>query len=53
MATIKVKPWGEGQGAFVMIEEKDFDPQKHELYREQTEDAEQNKPKRGRPSKDK
>jgi hypothetical protein len=29
---VRVKPWGEGQGAFVRINESDFDPAKHELY---------------------
>ena len=30
--TVKVHPWGKGQGAFVEINEKDFDAQKHKLY---------------------
>ena len=28
--TIKVKPWGQGQGDFVVINEADFDPALHE-----------------------
>lgn len=34
MKTIKVKPWGEGQGDFVLINEEDFDPERHELFEE-------------------
>lgn len=30
--TIQVKPWGEGQGDFVTINEDDFDKDFHELY---------------------
>ena len=29
MNTIKVKPWGEGQGDFVLINAEDFDPELH------------------------
>lgn len=32
MKTINVKPWGEDQGDFVVINEEDFDPDKHERY---------------------
>lgn len=32
--TLKVKPWGEGQGDFVVINEADFDPDLHELLGE-------------------
>lgn len=32
MATLKVKPWGEGQGDYVLIEEEDFDEKQHSLY---------------------
>lgn len=32
MGTIKVKPWGNGQGDHVLINEEDFDPAKHELF---------------------
>lgn len=34
MSLIKVKPWGKGQGDFVLIEESDFDESKHELLNE-------------------
>ncbi len=34
MKLIKVKPWGEGQGDFVHINEKDFNPDFHELLDE-------------------
>lgn len=44
--TIKVKPWGEGQGDFVLINADDFDPEKHQLFGE-TEQVE-DKPKRSR-----
>jgi len=30
METIKVKPWGEGQGDYVVINAEDFDPEHHE-----------------------
>lgn len=30
--TVKVKPWAEGQGDFVTINERDFDDQLHTLY---------------------
>jgi hypothetical protein len=29
METMKVKPWGEGQGEFVVINAEDFDPKVH------------------------
>ena len=29
METMKVKPWGEGQGDHVVINVSDFDPKKH------------------------
>lgn len=32
MKTINVKPWSEDQGAFVVINEADFDPKVHKLY---------------------
>lgn len=32
--TLKVKPWGEDQGDFVVINEADFDPDLHELLGE-------------------
>lgn len=31
MKTIKVKPWGEGQGDHVLINEEDFNPEFHAL----------------------
>lgn len=34
MKLIKVKPWGEGQGDFVNINETDFDPDFHEVLDE-------------------
>lgn len=34
MSLIKVKPWGEGQGNFVHINEEDFNPDFHELLDE-------------------
>jgi len=30
MNTLKVKPWGKGQGDYVLINEEDFDPEVHE-----------------------
>lgn len=32
--TLKVKPWGQGQGDFVLINETDFDSELHELLGE-------------------
>lgn len=32
METMKVKPWGEGQGDYVLINKADFDPAVHEAY---------------------
>ena len=32
--TIKVKPWGDGQGDFVLINEGDFDAAVHQLHGE-------------------
>lgn len=34
METMKVKPWGEGQGEFVIIDKDDYDPKKHEIHGE-------------------
>lgn len=31
METINVKPWGKGQGDFVVINKADFDPKFHQL----------------------
>ena len=30
--TVKVQPWGEGQGEFVEINAEDFDPKVHRLH---------------------
>lgn len=30
METIKVKPWGDDQGEYVVINVEDFDPEQHE-----------------------
>jgi len=40
MKTIKVKPWGEDQGVFVLINEEDFDASAHELFDVQGASAE-------------
>lgn len=32
MGTVQVKPWGEGQGDYVLINEEDFVEGEHELY---------------------
>lgn len=45
--TIKVKPWGEGQGEFVEINATDFDPAIHQLY-ETTAETPAPKPTRAR-----
>lgn len=34
MKTMKVKPWGKGQGEHVVINEADFDPEKHQKVTE-------------------
>jgi hypothetical protein len=31
-ATVKVIPWGKGQGEYVEINQTDFDPKRHTLY---------------------
>ena len=36
--TVKVKAWGEGQGAFVEINAADFDEKVHDLYIEDEEE---------------
>jgi len=33
--TMKVKPWGEGQGDFVEINKTDFDPEFHVAFDEE------------------
>lgn len=45
MSLLKVKPWGEGQGDFVFIEEADFDPEFHVKFEEAEEAEEAEKPK--------
>lgn len=45
LPTVKVKPSHESQGAYVEINESDFDPKVHELF-------EADAPKRGRPKKE-
>lgn len=37
--TMKVKPWGLGQGDHVVINVTDFDPAKHEKYEEDSASA--------------
>lgn len=32
MSTMKVKPWGEDQGDYVVIEESDFNPEIHQEF---------------------
>jgi hypothetical protein len=48
--TVRVKPWSESQGDFVVINESDFDASVHEMYEEAPQDAAE-KPRRGRPPK--
>lgn len=48
MPVIKVKPWGQDQGDYVLIEESDFNAEVHELFEPEAE-AEQ--PKRQRRSR--
>jgi hypothetical protein len=33
MGTVKVKPWGEGQGDHVIIDEENYDPKVHKLIK--------------------
>lgn len=44
MKTLKVKPWGEGQGDHVLIDAQTFDPELHTLLDEVP--AEKSKPAR-------
>lgn len=37
MPVIKVKPWGEDQGEFVLIEEEDFNEEVHTLHESEAE----------------
>ena len=39
METMKVKPWGKGQGDYVLINADDFDPTKHEKLDEVKKEA--------------
>lgn len=34
MGILKVQPWGEGQGDFVIIDEETFDKDFHKIYEE-------------------
>lgn len=43
MKTIKVMPWGEDQGEFVLINEEDFNPDVHELFGEKKLTAKEKK----------
>jgi hypothetical protein len=45
MNTIKVKPWGKGQGEFVLIDEDSFNPEFHTLYGEAPEGTPEGTPK--------
>lgn len=40
MNVIKVKPWGAGQGAYVLINASDFNPERHAVYDPEREAAE-------------
>lgn len=46
MATIKVEPWGEGQGDHVLIDEADFNPEFHKKIAAKAEPKTDAKPKR-------
>lgn len=39
MKTIKVQPWGEGQGDYVEINESDYDASVHKLFKGQSAPA--------------
>lgn len=43
MNTIKVKPWGEGQGDYVLINKEDFNPDFHQRF--EAADTEAPKPR--------
>jgi len=34
LETVKVMPWGDDQGDYVVINKNDFDKEKHKLYEE-------------------
>lgn len=48
MPVIKVKPWGEDQGEFVLIEEEDFNEEKHELLDEKAPEIDVKRQRRTR-----
>ena len=48
VATVKVLPWSSDQGDFVLINEADFDPVKHEAF---TEPAEPTEPPPAKPAR--
>lgn len=48
--TMRVMPWSESQGEYVVINESDFDPAVHEKFDEAEEDSAEPK-KRGRKPK--
>ena len=51
MDTVKVKPWGDGQGEFVLINKDDFDQKTHELFYQAEEPQGEQPAKRGRKPK--
>lgn len=51
MKTMKVKPWGKRQGDYVLINESDFDPEKHTPIKSTAKRT--TKPSEDKPSEDK
>lgn len=51
METMKVKPWHESQGEYVLINVEDFDPEKHKPLDDVAAESEPPK-RRGRPPKE-
>lgn len=51
MEILKVMPWGKDQGDHVLIDAKDFDPQKHTIYQPPAP-AEEEKPKSSKKHKE-
>lgn len=51
--TVKVKPWADSQGEFVIVNKKDFDkhPGKYELFGVESEPVDKPVVRRGRPPK--
>lgn len=45
MDTIKVKPWGDDQGDFVLINESDYSQELHKLFEENQEAPKKRGPK--------